>query len=213
MLGRHGNEFFTALLWLRSRELTGTPFRLTRVAFEHVAPTLLVRKDVEAFFEIPAVAFESDWNEIGFSDETLTLGIVSHEPYLLPLLDKLAEAEVTARTASRGLVDQVARHVRASLCDGEPSLDQIARMLGLSGRTLQRRLTDEATPFAEVVDSVRRELARMYVCEAERSLDDVASMLGYAGSRPFQRAFKRWTGMTPLEYRRAHDPRQALRAG
>ena len=71
----------------------------------------------------------------------------------------------------------------------------------MSGRTLQRRLNEEATPFADVVDSVRRELACLYVAEPARSLDEVATLLGYAGARPFQRAFKRWMGITPLEYR------------
>jgi AraC-like DNA-binding protein len=56
---------------------------------------------------------------------------------------------------------------------------------------LQRRLNDEETPFAEVVDSVRSELACLYVRDAARSLEDIAALLGYAGSRPFQRAFKR----------------------
>jgi hypothetical protein len=164
-LGRHGNEFFATMMWLRSRELTGTSFRLRSVAFEHAAPPPPVKKDLEAFFELHAVGFDAEWNEIGLSDGDLSLPILSHEPHLLPLLDRMAEEEVTARAASRGLVDEVAHRVRSSLANGEPSLDEVARTLGMSGRTLQRRLNDEEKPFAEVVDSVRNELARIYVRE------------------------------------------------
>jgi AraC-like DNA-binding protein len=206
-LGRQGNEFFAASVWLRARELTGTTFRPTRVSFDHPAPE--GRRDVETFFEVPTAAFGAEWNELGFAEHVLDLPVLSHEPHLLPILDKMAETEVQARAATRGLVDQVEAQVRGSLAQGEPALDDVARALGMSGRTLQRRLNDEERPFAEVVDSIRNELACVYVREPERSLDDVASLLGYAGSRPFQRAFKRWTGMTPLEYRRANDPKRA----
>lgn len=197
-LGRHGNEFFAATVWQRGRELTGVPFRLTRLAFEHSAPES--RKALEDFFETRDVTYEAAFNELHLDDVALALPIVSHDPKLLPLLDKMAADQFASRTT--GLADTVANAIRASLDQGEPSLEAIARTLGTSGRTLQRRLTEEEAPFAEVVDTVRSELARLYVRDAERSLDDVARLLGYAGPRPFQRAFKRWTGMTPLEYRK-----------
>jgi AraC-like DNA-binding protein len=200
-LGRHGNEFFIALMWQTGLRLTGASFRPTRVRFEHSPPA--DRRIVERFFEIPVVEFDANWNEIAFDEDALVLPVIGHEPRLLPLLDQMAEQEMASRRSARGLVDQVADHVRASLDKGEPALEDVARALGMSGRTLQRRLNDEAKPFAEVVDSVRSELACLYVREAERSLDDIAGLLGYAGSRPFQRAFKRWTGMTPFEYRKS----------
>ena len=125
MLGRHGNEFFAALVWLRAREYTGTKFRLTSVRFEHPAPT--VKRDVEAFFELHAAAvdFGADWNEVAFDAETLALPIASYEPKLLPLLDRMAEEAVKARATS--FTDEVAHHVRAALAKGEPALDDIAR--------------------------------------------------------------------------------------
>jgi AraC-like DNA-binding protein len=199
-LGRHGNEFFAAIMWRRAMELTGKKFRPTVISFEHPAPAC--RTEIERYFGVTQATFDAEWNEIGFDSAALTHPIVSHEPTLLPLLDKMAEQEVAGRKMPSGLVDEVATHVRASLAKGEPALDDIAKALGMSGRTLQRRLNEEETPFAEIVDSMRYELALTYVADGHRTDDEVAALLGYAGSRAFQRAFKRWTGKTPTDYRK-----------
>jgi AraC-like DNA-binding protein len=201
-LGRHGNEFFAAYIWLRAQELTGTKFTPTQIAFEHAAPRH--RRELEDFFGTTNLAFSTPWNDLGIDASSLQLSILSHEPHLLPLLDKMAEDEIRSR-GDGTLVDHVAREIRTLLAKGEPSLDEVARAVGMSGRTLQRRLNEEGAPFADLVDDVRKELALIHVRDVARSLDDVAGLLGYAGSRPFQRAFKRWTGMTPLEYRRASE--------
>lgn len=195
-LGRHGNEFFAAVMLRRAREYTGQQIFPTHVRFEHAAPT--VKREIETFFNAPA-EFGAEWNEIGFDEDSLALPILSHEPALLSLLDKMAEEQVKTRPTS--FSDEVAQHVRLALEKGEPALEDVAKALGMSGRTMQRRPNEESRPFADVVDSVRRELALIYIADPTKSPDDVATLLGYAGARPFQRAFKRWMGVTPVEYR------------
>jgi AraC-like DNA-binding protein len=83
-----------------------------------------------------------------------------------------------------------------------PNIEGVARALGTSPRTLQRRLLEEGTSFRDVVEEVRAELARRYLGERV-ALHDVAFRLGYAEVSAFLRAFKRWTGMTPTQFRRA----------
>jgi AraC-like DNA-binding protein len=90
---------------------------------------------------------------------------------------------------------------RELLCLGQPHIVTISRALATSPRTLQRRLLDEGTSFRHVVDEVRASLARHYLDAGELALHDVAFRLGYAEVSAFLRAFKRWTGMTPTQFR------------
>lgn len=91
------------------------------------------------------------------------------------------------------------------LMRGAPSLGAAGAALGVSARTLQRRLQEEGTTFAEVVDGVRRDLAAAYLQNAEYTAAEVAFMLGYAEASSFHRAFRRWTGTTPEAFRSGGD--------
>src|SRR5262249_45022223 len=82
------------------------------------------------------------------------------------------------------------------------TVPRVARALRMSRRTMSRRLEQEGTSFAEELDNARRELAIAYVHEAETPLKEVAFRLGFSHAESFHRAFKRWTGETPLAYRR-----------
>jgi AraC-like DNA-binding protein len=88
---------------------------------------------------------------------------------------------------------------------GEVRIRALARELHISVRTLQRRLGEEGTSFAVLVDEVRHELARTLIRRADLSLVDVATRVGFAEFATFSRAFKRWTGLAPGAYRNQHD--------
>jgi AraC-like DNA-binding protein len=79
----------------------------------------------------------------------------------------------------------------------------VAGELGISRRTLSRRLAADGTSFREIVDAVREEFARAMVQEAGVSIADIAFFLQYSEPAAFHRSFRRWTGQTPLEFRRA----------
>lgn len=108
---------------------------------------------------------------------------------------------LAALPASATLADRVRQAIGASLARGEPRLEAIARDLAMSGRTLQRRLTDAGTRFADLVDAARRERAMLLLEDATLSCTEIAFLLGYTEAAPFFRAFKRWTGMPPQAYR------------
>ncbi|HEX4448490.1 MAG TPA: AraC family transcriptional regulator [Polyangiaceae bacterium] len=128
----------------------------------------------------------------------------------------LAGANPEMARASEGIIDKaLARMAQASLIDrirallterlpgGEPTQAEIARAFGASTRGLQRRLAAEGVTYAQVVDDTRLELARAYVADARYSLTEVAYLLGFASPGTFTRAFRRWTGQSPSEQRRA----------
>ncbi|HSC89786.1 MAG TPA: helix-turn-helix transcriptional regulator, partial [Polyangiaceae bacterium] len=85
---------------------------------------------------------------------------------------------------------------------GEPSQADIARRLALSERSLQRHLKSEGQSFAQLLDDARRALARSYLQDPALSVADVAFLLGYVEPSSFHRAFRRWEGEAPREYRK-----------
>jgi len=98
---------------------------------------------------------------------------------------------------------QVAARVRAAVAqrlgDGEPPEESVARTLGMSPRTLQRRLADEGTTYHQVLSRTREQLACAYIREGW-SVTEVAFTLGFGDTSSFSRAFKRWTGVAPSQY-------------
>jgi len=111
------------------------------------------------------------------------------------LLSELSLARAV-KTRVRRLIEQEIQCTRAA------TVPRVARALRMSRRTMSRRLEQEGTSFAEELDNARRELAIAYVHEAETPLKEVAFRLGFSHAESFHRAFKRWTGETPLAYRR-----------
>ena len=84
---------------------------------------------------------------------------------------------------------------------GQPTLDHVTNTLGISPRTLQRRLADNGLTFTQLTDEVRFMTARQLIIQGKK-FSDVASLLGYADAGSFTRAFERWTGMSPQKYRK-----------
>ncbi|HMK72490.1 MAG TPA: helix-turn-helix transcriptional regulator, partial [Myxococcaceae bacterium] len=83
----------------------------------------------------------------------------------------------------------------------QPSQASIAKLMGMSERTLQRRLSDEGTTFNKLLEEARRSVAIGYLADRNLAAYEVSFLLGYAEPATFFRAFKRWTGKTPQQYR------------
>ena len=102
--------------------------------------------------------------------------------------------------------------VLAGLPEREPVVATIAARLHMSARSLQRRLQSEGTSFAEVLSDLRRDMALRYLQDQRISIGEVAFLLGFLDVTAFHRAFKRWTGSTPAEYRRSARSGPQIRA-
>jgi AraC-like DNA-binding protein len=109
-------------------------------------------------------------------------------------------AQIKARKKP-SLIEEVEEFVALELASGKCSLERCADKLNIAVRTLHRHLTSENTSFSEIVERQRCEVAKKALTDTRRTLDDVASMLGYAEQSSFGRAFKRWTNVTPQQYR------------
>lgn len=200
-VGRHGNEFFVATVLTQARLASGRAIRPVRAFFAHRRPA----KDLEPLRTLLGcpVAFGVERNGLELGRATLETEVLTSDPPLLALLDGVAEAALAKRSpAPQRFSSKVKDIVRDALAAGKrPSLRGIAPELRLPARTFQRRLAEEKTTFAELLDSVREDLARAYARDASVPLGAIAFLLGYAEMKPFSRAFRRWTTQSPGAFR------------
>ena len=101
----------------------------------------------------------------------------------------------------QSIIDKVESYVRGALATGSCAIERCAEKTGMSVRTLQSRLAAEGARFSELVEKQRETLAKAHLAEGRLSLDEIADRLGYGEQTSFGRAFKRWTGLTPQQFR------------
>lgn len=116
------------------------------------------------------------------------------------------EALIESLSRAKSTTTLVQRVIEVELGRGRPTADRVARVLRMSRRTMSRRLEQEGTDFSAELDQVRRDLALKYVQDPAVQLVEVAFLSGFSHVESFHRAFKRWTGMSPLEYRSSRPP-------
>jgi AraC-like DNA-binding protein len=155
-----------------------------------------------AHFGCP-VQFKARRNAIVFRMEDAARPFVTHNPDLLGIVASNLEEELTQRLAERTVRDQVKDALKRLLAGQAPRLEDVARQIGIGTRTLQRRLTQEDASFQSLVNDARRELARHYLLQHSLELDETAYLLGYEDANSFFRAFHRWEGTSPGEWRSA----------
>jgi AraC-like DNA-binding protein len=122
-----------------------------------------------------------------------------------PAARQLAEAQCEKELQTIQVQDDLVYRVTRLMKDFEgawPRLEQVAAQLHMSPRTLKRRLLEQDSSFQAILDSVRLEQARQLLSETRKSVDAIAATLGYSDASNFNRAFKRWLGVTPAVYRR-----------
>lgn len=195
------NECALAAVTAMLRQIVGTRLVPREVTFRHAAPP--TDRAHREYFGCP-VTFGSPVDAIHLtSGQVVQRTLLADDglsAYLLAQLDELKD-----RHTERSLVEAVRGAVADALPDGQPSKSQIARRLGMSERTLHRRLAEHGESFQSVVTTARRAAAESLLRSGDHSLTDVAFLTGFSDQSAFTRAFKRWTGATPAAFRSAHD--------
>ena len=168
----------------------------------------LHRRLLEGHFGCP-VRFKAHRNALVFRSDDLDLPFVTHNEELVAMIGLQLEAEWQTRSAGREISDLVKQTLRRSLAGKRPTLEGVARELGLSTRTLQRRLAEAEMGFQELLQSVRRELARHFLRQETVEFNELAFLLGYEDTNSFFRAFQDWEGLSPTEWRARHRTPEA----
>jgi AraC-like DNA-binding protein len=190
-------EFMGTTLVDGIRRMTNRRVTPLRVAYRHFRKDNV--KPVSMFFGC-SVDYGSDSNLIAFKPADLDLPLQSADDYLNRMLRRFSEKSLkTLGRDTPPLVLEVEERIAA---DPTVSQDAVARQIGMSTRTLSRRLADAGTTFSDVVETYRESMAKRILSETDMQASEIAYKLGYTNQSTFSTAFKRWSGMTPTDYRK-----------
>jgi AraC-like DNA-binding protein len=196
---RHQIEFFVTTVLRLCRQLVGRRLSPSRVKLVHRRTQL--PRAVKILFGCDVV-FGSDSDEMIFPQLAKSLPIANADPFLNSLLVKYCDEALSQRRGRAGTWRlRVENAIAPLLPHGQADMPGVAQRLGMSQRTLARRLDSEGLKFVEVVDSLRFDLAKRYLREPDVQIAQVAWLLGYRESSAFNHAFKRWTGKSPKQVR------------
>lgn len=171
------------------------------VRFQHPAPIQVAGiSSLEDFLAVPP-CFGAKTTCIQFDPADLALPLPGGDAQLGAFLRHLAANALTNRTSPDTLTGRLREILAEELRRGVPSVEVVARRLGMSCRTFRRRLDEEGTSFREAIDETRADMARAYVRDVRVPLTEVSFLLGFSEPSAFHRAFKRWTGSTPGAFR------------
>jgi AraC-like DNA-binding protein len=193
------DEFALTLLLVRSRQATGVRWTPERMTFQHER----ARDDGELsrVFGCP-LAFGARDVEMRFARSVLELPHLHADSTLLAVVSRFADDALASVPARGDLVARASSAIARRMSSEPPTLAGTAAAMGMPERTLQRRLAAAGVSHSTLVEAVRRELALRHLAHAHLSIAEIAFLLHFADSTAFDRAFKRWTGEPPAQYRR-----------
>jgi AraC-like DNA-binding protein len=190
------HELCFALVARYTKQLSTRPFRITAVELAHRCAD---PAPYRTWFDAP-VTFGATITQLVMPAAALDAALVSSDPQLLAILTRAAEELRRRAPAEATITAQVARVLHEALRSDEGHIDHVAKRLGMTARSLQRRLRDEQTSFQAVRETVRKQLALRYL-DDKLSIAEISFLLGFSEPSAFFRAFKRWTGTTPAAAR------------
>lgn len=190
-------EYALSVTVLHCRYATGVSFPLSRVelAFADVAT-----QEYETVFGCP-IRLATSRNAFVLHRDAWHLANRVASRDLLRTLEEHADRLLATLRAEEVVESAVARILMEELRGGDPSLERVAKRMAMSPRTLQRRLRDEQSSFADVLDRTRKHFASCYLQERGLQLTEIAYLLGFSEQSAFTRAFQRWYGVSPTQYR------------
>ncbi|AZE49794.1 Transcriptional regulator, AraC family [Pseudomonas chlororaphis] len=188
--------------WLQQLGSLGSPVKAERIEIEFAQTDY--RERYTSLGDCP-ILFGAEHNQLRLSQATLAQHNVEHCPSTWRHLLQLCERELEQLTRTRSLRERITQLLGPLLNGGrEPDLEEVAARLKLPTWTLRRKLAEEGTQFRAILNDTRRDLAMTYIRDTELAFGEIAYLLGFASAEAFQRAFKRWSGQTPGEFRRSH---------
>ena len=145
--------------------------------------------------------WEQEHNMLVFRAEDMALPVIGHDPQINQHFEMLLQQRLASMGSEAGVGAEVRRVILRHFRYALPTLPEVATHLHMTPRTLQRKLARAGTTFQRIADEVKRELSKGMLANERLTVAEVAYKLGYAEPAAFQRAFKQWTGTTPLTYR------------
>jgi AraC-like DNA-binding protein len=200
---RQHMEFLALIILRLCRQLVGQKFLPLGARFVHYRSSdLRARKQMGC-----DVQFGADADEISLDAALLDLPVVGEDPFLQELMLKICEDAIRDRpsqgSAFRAAVENT---IGPLLPHAEVQAGTVADHVGVSERTFARRLASEGLTFGDILDGLRRDLAVRYLEQPDLQISEIAWLLGFQQPSAFSHAWRRWTGKSPSEFRRAREP-------
>lgn len=202
VVGNHQYEAFLATIMLTCRHLYPHHFQPLRVGLPR-REALPDMSSFERMFKCPVLLGQDRvWMEVDL--ETATQRLPTANPELAQKNDQIC-LEYISRFDRADVQSQVYYRLLEDLSEGEPQMEVMAEKLNVSVRTLQRKLKEQGTSYKQLVDDVRKDLAMQYMEQSHMPIGEISYRLGFSHVSNFSRAFKRWSGDSPAEWRQKHD--------
>jgi AraC-like DNA-binding protein len=196
-LSRFAGETLLTSLYSSACFLVGEPLQRVEVGFVHAAPGYAQR--YTEVFAAPA-AFDQPYQRLNLPAAYLARPMALANPATLQMCEQQCEALLAALDVGDALVTRVRRLLLAHP-GNFPGLEDAARALHTSARSLRRHLAGMGVSYQQVLDEVRKGLALQYLTGSHLPLYEIAELLGFSDASNFRRAFKKWTGKLPRDYR------------
>jgi AraC-like DNA-binding protein len=190
----------TSLIVRTCRVLTDPSFALRALELRRAAPNSVGH---ERFFRCP-LRFSAPRDALTFDARDLDRRLPTANPELARHNDDLVQRYLAGMR--EGTVVDRLRRILSQHLSGDASPSKLASLLGMSARSLQRRLQEHGTSYAQVLRDTRRDLAMSYLVQPDCSITEIAFLLGFEDASAFARAFRTWTGVTPSAFRSAQSP-------
>lgn len=190
------------LIWNQASGWPEGMLEATDVWFRHAPPS-----DLEPYHKLLPSArlhFHSPRSGFSFPSQFLDAPLRTRDHKLHAVLRRFAESVVAELPQPLSVTERVRRIIVEQLAASDLGQQETAQRLGMSSRTLSRRLAQEGTTFRDLVDDARKRIALRYLAEHDLSIAEIALLAGFYDAPSFFRAFRRWTGVTPREYRQSH---------
>lgn len=184
------------------RHVLGSQWAPRAVHFEHPRPADW--HEHSKVFDAP-VYFEQPYNSLLIPKVGLSRPMPGSDPILLMVMQDSLRQLSLAGGEEPDVVDDARAQIRQRLVLGEPGLEDIAEQMGMSSWSLQRRLREQGLSFSALVDKQRQELATYYMRQQQLPISELAPLLGYSETSAFSRAFRRWFGVSPRQWRQHSD--------
>jgi AraC-like DNA-binding protein len=197
---RQSNEHEMTIAINTLRMMVGSQWAPKEVQFAHEAPEQT--SEHLRIFHAP-VSFGCKTNAIVTDLHFVEREVPAADQRLYQILKRYLDHVLSEMPREDTLLASVRRATAETMRDGDLKLARVAKQMAMSARTLQRQLKERGVDFKQLTDETRRRFAVNYLKERKNTLTEVAFLLGYSELSAFNRAFKRWTGSTPLDYRRS----------
>ena len=198
---RHNSEYIAATIVRACRDMTRKRISPVRVEFMHGRPNAKVA--YADYLGCP-VRFHAEWDALIYDDDAMRLPVIAADSTLLKVLERACQKILGPTPKKSDIVYEVRELLVDRLAKGTVHLDTVAAELNMSSKTLERRLAERDTTFSAVLDDIRSGLAKRYLGDTDLRLDQIAYLTGYSEAAALVRAFRRWSGTTPMQFRAKH---------